>query len=665
MVFKTMSLCAAVMAAATGFGAVVVHDAGRDLALNSASASVFTNAAGGVWSFMRSAAPTGDRTLMPAVRERASTTLTDSNGLRILHQRGPAAASNGSPAFAVNPTAWADNQTFMRGDGYPFIPPGQLSCHPGDIADEGNQCCVLRFTFPRTGMYSVMAKAWNQNTGWTAVSLLVNGEVRKDRVAWKSPAAAVVTNDFSLAAAKFNSGDFVELTVDGNNTYYSNATGIRFEIEEIVEQLIDAGAAMQAHVIADGASATAAFSTEDGVWRAEVAANGTNVTANLSRTLLESWCVREAQGSNLSGWDMTGLLPRIYVNATGAYASETNEAGQQTFCTGRAIAPGELFIHPNLNQPAVLSFTPARSGRYDIGIVARDLNLMNNSHGDGVLVKLVQGARLLAEKHVATESGLGLSSSGTIFMPGVVVAAGVPLELVVDQFVYHESDSTALTWQMVKVGEDGIYSANAAMIANLNGAAPAASYSGEGASWQVGTRGSDGEIKPFATLQNLKFNDTMKAFGNTASTSPYFGANLSGASIPANWVGNNIAAGNGMLLAHPSSSEPAMLRFSVPKKGVYDVKSFFMDCANTGGDGVNVQVFINGVNIAEAAVYSAANQIDHSSIDVPELKLRANDFVDFVIDLGVNHNSDLTGAYIWLSRKHDPVFSRGTVVTIK
>jgi len=199
----------------------IVHDAARDLVLNSANKAVYTNFYGGVWSFMRASSYTGERTLMPGVRYRTDTETDASGGnfnpprdnLPIYWERGPA-KGNSSPCFSVNPSPWPDTKTFMRGADYPAIQPGELSCHPGNTTDAGNQCVVLRFTVPRAGTYAVTAKAWNRNTGWTAVALLVNGTVKSARQAWKSPATAVVTNDFSLAAATYAAGDVIELTVD-------------------------------------------------------------------------------------------------------------------------------------------------------------------------------------------------------------------------------------------------------------------------------------------------------------------------------------------------------------------------------------------------------------------------------------------------------------------
>ena len=232
----------------------VVHDAARDLVLNTANRNIYTNLYGGVWSYMRASSNTGARTLLPGVRYRTGTE-TDASGsnfnpprndLAIYWERGPA-KGDASPCFSVNPSPWADTNTFMRGAAYPLIQPGELSCHPGNTTDSGNQCIVLRFTVPRDGTYAVTAKAWNRNSGWTAVTLLVNGEVARARQAWKSSATAVVTNDFSLASATYAAGDTIELAVDGDGTYYSNATGLEFKIVEEVEAVYDASSAFLAN----------------------------------------------------------------------------------------------------------------------------------------------------------------------------------------------------------------------------------------------------------------------------------------------------------------------------------------------------------------------------------------------------------------------------------
>lgn len=158
------------------FAATVVHDAGYDLAVNSASRAVCTNVYGGVWSFLRSSALNGKRTLLPAVRTWADPNRKDIGDQPFVMERGLAKSPDSFPCIAVNPTAVQDDNTFMRGAAFPTIPPGQVSCHPGEVADAGNQCVILRFTMPRDGEYALTVKTWHQDVGKAGVALLVNGQ---------------------------------------------------------------------------------------------------------------------------------------------------------------------------------------------------------------------------------------------------------------------------------------------------------------------------------------------------------------------------------------------------------------------------------------------------------------------------------------------------------
>ena len=180
----TAAIAAAIPLAATAT-TTIVHDAARDLCLNQANAATYTNVYGGVWTFMRADSTTGTRSIFEGVRTNGY----ERSGQTIICQRGPARDNSNNPRFSVNPTAWTDTTTSFRGDGFPYIAPGSLSCHPGK-SEKGFGCAVLRFTVPRSGTYRVVARAWDQNTGTRGVSLLVNDEVRaRQQVASATPAA--------------------------------------------------------------------------------------------------------------------------------------------------------------------------------------------------------------------------------------------------------------------------------------------------------------------------------------------------------------------------------------------------------------------------------------------------------------------------------------------
>lgn len=184
--FVLAALCVLVRNLAQG--TTIIHDAGRDLALNTTSANVYTNVYGGVWSYMyassyESASP---RSLMPTIRYYESATERDVEGLKIVLERGPSVPkpSNGYqlPVIVVNPRAVNDtsNLTVHASDSrYPAIKPGQISIHPGQ-----DHCAVLRFTVPRDGSYTVTAKFWNQDKGIFGVTVQTNGILTQPRQAW-------------------------------------------------------------------------------------------------------------------------------------------------------------------------------------------------------------------------------------------------------------------------------------------------------------------------------------------------------------------------------------------------------------------------------------------------------------------------------------------------
>ena len=264
----------------------------------------------------------------------------------------------------------------MRGAAYPPIPPGGLSCHPGNTTDSGNQCVVLRFTTPRVGTYAVSAKAWNRNIGWTAVTLLVNGEVAVARKAWKSGATAVETNDFSLAAATYAAGDMIELAIDGNNTYNSNATGLDFKIAEEVEAVYDASSTFLANFFSEHSANP--YTDAFGTWTAYCTTNysGTFSPATAMRARLTTTTYRRVgQGDVLAGLAWNNGLPYLIANITDAMAVETNSAGRATTATGRAFLPGELDIFPAAGsyKSTILEVCPSEGGVYDIGLTVRDM----------------------------------------------------------------------------------------------------------------------------------------------------------------------------------------------------------------------------------------------------------------------------------------------------
>ena len=654
----------------------VVHDAARDLVLNSANKAVYTNLYGGVWSFMRASSYTGARTLMPGVRYRTDTETDASGGnfnpprdnLPIYWERGPA-KGNSSPCFSVNPSPWPDTKTFMRGADYPAIQPGELSCHPGNTTDAGNQCVVLRFTVPRAGTYAVTAKAWNRNTGWTAVALLVNGTVKSARQAWKSPATAVVTNDFSLAAATYAAGDVIELTVDGNNTYNSNATGLDFRIAEEVEAVYDASSAFLANRLSE--NPTNPYSDAFGTWTVYCTTNysGTFSPATALRERLNTMkYTRVAQGNVLAGLARNNGLPYLIANVSGRMAAETNSAGLVTSATGRAFLPGELDIFPAYGDgcSTILEVLPTEDGVYDVGLAVRDMfygAAMNSLENGGANVWLLQGDKVLAKKYISVERGAPYSSSDTIFFSDVRIMPQIPLAVAVDNYNSdNNSDGVGTHWAFIrKRAFSATYDANAAMKANMTSASPSNPFTHNGATWTAGlcAGGWRGAFTVYPTHQTGLYGGTADGWGETTGTSPFIRVNTAGRTITVTEAGSDFAVGIDALMGHPKSDNSATaLRFTVPADGIYTATMWAKDHSHniqtthvdSNDTGVDVHLIAGSRHAAQAIIHA------HSLAPLPvscqlagdRLYLKAGETVTFAIGANGSYYFDLTSFYAWL-----------------
>lgn len=638
------------------FGATVVHDAGRDLVMNSDSRSVYTNFYGGVWSFMRSSSLDGARTLMPAVRTRldaVSPVRKDSADKTYIMERGPAKATDSSPCFAVNPTALPDNNTFMRGSSFPPVQPGELSCHPGNTTDSGNQCVVLRFTVPRDGIYKVVVKTWNLNEGWYRAQMMVNGTVQTGPVASQgSNPSNITTNDLSLASANYKTGDVIEFALDGKGTYFGNATGFGFVVEETVDQLIDWAKAYQGEH--EKPSPSNPFSDAVGTW--EAAYTDGDLTKMLRKSLSAGY-VRTSQGAGLKGCALNSALPWVVVNASECYVCESS-SGKASWLQGRSIAPGEMLAHPDAAKSVLYRFTPSDSGIYDIGFSVRDVAFSQGA--TGVDVVLLQGGQVLARRTVSVEESAVVSSE-TVFLPNVTVVSGIPLELVIDKRNDHASDATAFRLAFVKRNDfTPKYSANAALKANMKSSSPAVDWTYAGARWTIGylSGGYTGAFTPFTLRQNSRYDGKAEGFGRTTDTSPYICANVSDGVITTG-DGNEANAGIGAIITHPAASDhsPTAIRLTVPETAVYDLTAWYKDL-NAGGatdskNGATGYVFVNGQVreqisfMSESASNDGLQTKPSACASIDQLYLRANDTVLLATDERGVPNNDLTALYAW------------------
>ena len=639
----TAAIAAAIPLAATAT-TTIVHDAARDLCLNQANAATYTNAYGGVWTFMRADTYKGARTVLTGVRENI-----DSG---VAWQRGPAKDASNNPRFCVNPTAWYDETTSMRGDGFPYISPGSLSCHPGK-ASLGGGCAVLRFTVPRSGTYRVVAKAWNQNTGSRVVSLLVNDTLQGSQQTWTKNSSSPVTKDCSLPAAEYSAGDTIEFAIDMGTDWGSNATGLEFKIEETVEDAVDAAAAFRAGQSA--ASPTNPFTDIFGSWSA-IETDGL-VTSYTRNAMLVTRAVVSERGTSISGWGKAATSPPyLLVNMADNMVVTTNDTGAISTTQGRAFAPREFMLHPKngANAAVVLRVIPTTGGIYDVGVSARDMNNTATEYtaDDGVNVWLLNGGRTLGKMRVSAER---TSASGTIFVPEVRVAPGIPVEVVVDNCGKNGNDLTGLVAAFVKRDIPGTsWSANSAMIASESGS-PSNPFSQNGATWTAGycASGLNGPFTAYGT-RYASNNGLITGWKKGSATIPRIAANTQGRILTASEAGGQLPLGEGALMGHPNNADGATaVRFTAPRDGVYSASAWATDfsyatTSATEDNGVAVHILAGGKSLDSITIKSSASVTGQGVIGKDSIYLKSGQTIDFVIDRNGHENSDATELYAWV-----------------
>lgn len=627
---KRISLCALVAgcAALSSFGAVV-HDAGLDLMMNARSANVYTNRYGGVWSFMKASFTaennkyiTGtDRTLLPSVHTYGAV-----DGFTVA--RGPAEGASDDPVIAVNPSPNEDKSRLSdNANGYFAAKPGQISIHPGDKLS-----AVLRFTVPRDGRYSVEAKFWHQNSGVIGMVALTNGVAPKAWQAKQGSANKAAVYDYSIGSAAYKAGDTIEIIVDREQKYESNATGVKFAVTEEDVEAVDLNGAFARGEVKPYYVAAA---NPDGA-----------VTA------LKGGCVR-TNPPGFSGYSKTGsssTYPWVVTNSLDAIAGEG--------ANKNILAPGDILALPDDDNALVLRYEPTVSGRYDVGVELYDA--ANNQDHLGVTLSVRQGGNTLGSCFVSREK-TGAKLSDSLIIRDIPVLKGIPLDLVLDSNGGKSGDNTVIRWGLVKMGN--YYDANAAMVSDCAASNPFAD-----GMWTLGTVPSDHYASSNLTVfthqqQRTVAAGTAKGWGGSQQdakfASPYWGVNLAGVELPGiqTWP-----LGVGEMFCHPQAAKPyafVALEFKAPADGVYSAHMIARDIAlskdvTNSVSGVDVHIVLadqypgNGVTRAEGYP-TAADVIPLCRLDADRVCLRKDERLRFVVGCnGTPPNSDATGVRAWV-----------------
>jgi len=642
----------------------IAHRPNYDLAMNVAADNPFTNTYGGTWSYMWADSLTGARTMMDVPFQ--------SGGISGISQvdRG------GVPWIHVNRSAIDIVINSMVGGSNAPFRPLEMDLHPG----YGDVYVVLRFTCPRTATYRAPFEF--QNVCWVngkvRCFVLVNGETKYDVTLDRSQrdAAGYVSASYDLPPQALNAGDTIEVAmhnVDGPN---SDATVVRTAIYETVDD----------GLVADASEAFAEAGGSDFYKdNTDVFTNASNVawqfyTVNLDDRRLRAAMHVEQSGQNNVHYVRTatngletvgarrtdgfeGACPFIVVNTNSvAY----HDAYAKDFCD---LLPGELMFHPNMSKtrwgiPAA-SFRPARTGFYDLRVNARTLNL---GRGNGVEVAICRYDDALGRVRIGRGQ---LRNSGSISVTNVFLFAREIIDVTVDPMGDMGSDGTALRFTAWKVRDglpDGVFSANAAMCANVAGATPANPYTdASGAEWHLGRieGAPTGTFLPHQTYRTCN-NDIFKGWTCTAGKSarPYAFVNTEDRMMPV--VGNFSPYGGTegigeivphQMLIHPGNNNVFnVVRFTAPAGGIYDVRSCFRHI-NTAGDGITAGITVRNQHFAEWApqVYWHGGSRIIGSLNPESLYLNAGDEIGLVIGPGPsgNFSSDLSGLEAFVRRSSE------------
>ena len=661
-----------VAAVATAGTREIAHRPNYDLAMNTGAENPFTNTYGGTWSYTWAESLTGERSLMDV-----SFLSGGISGIA----RYPGNVQSGVPWMHVNRTGVnVVNVNLSESSGPPFYPL-EMDLHPG----YGNVYVALRFTCPRTAAYRAPFEFQNvcKINGKVRCFVLVNGVTKYDVTLDRSQRdeTGYVHASYDLPSQTLNAGDTIEVVMHNVDGPSYDATVVRTAIYETVDDSLVADASE-----AYAAAAAPDFYTNNNT---DVFTNANNVAwqfyvMNLDDRHLRStlWVERDALsnivhyvrtatnglktvGARRTDGGYGGSYPYLMVNTNGVAYHDVDAGGNND------LLPGELMLHPNTlyarwGIPAA-SFRPERSGFYDLRVNARS---MNQGSGNGVEVAIYRDGDVLGRVRI----GRGQALSGSLSVTNIFIFAREIIDVVVDPLGDMAADGTALRFTAWKVRDglpEGVFSANAAMYANVSGASPSNPYTdADGATWCFGwINGAPiGEFQThqsYRTYNNGIFRGWTYTTGNDARPYTFINTEDRMMQVIGNFspFGGNEGRGeiaSHQLLIHPGNNNVFnVVRFTAPVDGIYDVRSCFRHL-NTVSDGISAGIIVRNQNYADWAprVNWVGNQRIIGSMNPESLYLKEGDEVGLAVGPGPSgkYNNDLSGleAFARLSSETEP-----------
>ena len=355
----------AAVAVGTGIQAAnAVYDAGEALAANLGKDGMFTDCAGGTWTFGTIGA--ADLSDVQAIGWNYS----DGGWFE-----GVTAANNSpTPPFAIVNTS-STPQTHGNETGNIPLAPGEIVLHPDNPSKSARPYVGIRFQPPRAGVYRIDAAvrdmSYGNGTDGVIASLYAKGMIQQSVRVGREIG---MTNTTFAVVLYLPEDESVTLIIDPNGTYNHDSTGVFFTLTELAvfdsEPIVDLNETYVG-IVRSGTSAL------------PVTTDGVTVSAGTvsNKTEVASFTTPHAEaGIGCAGFTGSGNFPYVLANTNASPSACDNN-----ILVGTKLLPHELLLHPNKAADAFVRLTVPSAGVYRAVGIFRDLSVGNRNYGYGVI----------------------------------------------------------------------------------------------------------------------------------------------------------------------------------------------------------------------------------------------------------------------------------------
>ena len=387
MTKRFVSTLAAIAAGMGLYASCTVYDAGEALAANLGKGGMFTDCAGGTWTFGTIGAV--DLSDVQAIGWNYS----DGGWFE-----GVTAANNSpTPPFAIVNTS-STPQTHGNETGNIPLAPGEIVLHPDNPSKSARPYVGIRFQPPRAGVYRIDAAvrdmSYGNGTDGVIASLYAKGMIQQSVRVGREIG---VTNATFAVALYLPEDEAVTLIIDPVNRYHNDSTGIFFTLTELAvpdgEPIVNLNETYVG-IVCSGASAL------------PVAADGVTVSAGTvsNKTEVTSFATPHAEaGIGCAGFADSSNFPYVLANTNASPSACDN-----SILVGTKLLPHELLLHPNKAADAFVRLTVPSAGVYRAVGIFRDLSVGNRNKGYGVIPSIAtKNFACCTSGFVSAEDGVG------------------------------------------------------------------------------------------------------------------------------------------------------------------------------------------------------------------------------------------------------------------